>query len=289
MIESGSDVLANELATALLAGATFPLPVVDLTGSDYALPDLTAGELSPTVTSLNNDALTTRTVGGTGTFDALMESVAAHIRAEYDANRISGAEYTKAYIAVTQAAMANATQFLLGRDTIYWQSVAAKLEAKTRAVALVTAKVELATAKANLQAMNYTAKNAEANYALTKLKLATEDVAYASANYSLDFLLPQQLKALQEQTEAQRAQTSDTRMDGTTPVTGVLGKQKELYAQQITSYKRDAEVKAMKIFSDAWITMKTIDEGLLPPTNFQNASLDAMLADIKANNDLGVV
>ncbi|MBQ5153795.1 hypothetical protein EGM85_11085, partial [Macrococcus caseolyticus] len=63
-------------------------------------------------------------------------------------------------------------------------------------------------------------------------------------------------------------------------------KQKELYTQQITSYQRDAEVKAAKLFTDAWITQKTIDEGLTPPNGFTNASVDDVLSTVKRNNSL---
>ena len=91
---------------------------------------------------------------------------------------------------------------------------------------------------------------------------------------------------VKEQGEAQRAQTLDTRSDGAT-VVGLLGKQKALYDQQITSYKRDAEVKAGKLWVDAWITMKTIDEGLLPPNQFTNTEVNEVLAALKTNNMLG--
>ena len=94
-----------------------------------------------------------------------------------------------------------------------------------------------------------------------------------------------QIILVSEQGEAQRAQTMDTRSDGTT-VTGLMGKQKELYSQQITSYKRDAEVKAGKLWIDAWITMKTIDEGLLPPDQFTNTEINEVLATLKTNNVL---
>ena len=127
------------------------------------------------------------------------------------------------------------------------------------------------------------ALTSKAGYALTKLKLSTESVTYCTAQYNLTNMLPQQLANVKEQTEAQRAQTLDTRTDGVA-VVGVLGKQKALYSQQITSYQRDSEVKASKLFTDAWITMKTIDEGLLPPSGFQNSSLDQILTTLKTNN-----
>jgi hypothetical protein len=99
-------------------------------------------------------------------------------------------------------------------------------------------------------------------------------------------MLDRQIELTKEQFETQRAQTLDTRSDGIIPVTGTLGKQKELHAQQIVSYQRDSQLKAARPFIDAWITMKTIDEGTLPPTGFNNANLDAILAVLRADNDL---
>ena len=87
--------------------------------------------------------------------------------------------------------------------------------------------------------------------------------------------------------EVQRAQTMDTRTNGVA-IRGSVGKQKDLYTQQITSYQRDAEVKAAKLFTDAWITQKTIDEGLLPPGAFRNDSINVILRNIKANNDIDI-
>lgn len=223
------------------------LPAVDLTDDEFTIPGGTSSALYLEITRLDNEDLTTRTIGGSGAFDALMASVAAHLRGEYDASRITGAEYTKAYIALTQAAMASAVQFLLAREQSYWQGVQAQIGA-------VTAKVSHETAK----------------------------VGYETARYQFDHLLPAQVTLVTEQGEVQRAQTLNTRSDSVT-VVGLTGKQKDLYTQQITSYQRDSEIKAAKIFSDAWITMKTLDEGLAAPTGFQNTSLDEVLTTIKTN------
>lgn len=285
MTSCGADLLANDLLPSLLAGKSFPITAVDLTSPNFIIPAGT-GPLFDTITKLDNAALTTQAVGGSGTFDALMGGFDAHLKREFDAGRIAGAEYSKAYVALTEAAMGNAVQYLLGRENAYWQAVAAQLQAQAQQVALVTARVQLETAKAQLQAQSYEALTLETTYGLTKLKLATEDVTYCTAKYNLDNILPQQLKLVQEQAESQRAQTSDTRLDGVTTITGVLGKQKALYDQQITSYKRDSEVKAAKLFTDAWITQKTIDEGLLAPTGFQNTSVDTILTKLKTLNGL---
>lgn len=278
MATHGSEVNANLLMSVLLAGELQDLPEINWDDEAFKIPTDLESDLYKNVQRLTNIDLTMGVVGGTGTFDALMRGFKAHLQEEYDANRISGAEYTKAFIALTANAMQNAVQFLLGRDGAYWQSVIAQAQAITARVALETAKVQHMSVLAEM-------RTARANYALTKLKLSTEDVAFATGQYNLNYLLPQQRLLLAEQTEVQRAQTLNTRTDGTV-VVGVLGKQKDLYTQQITSYQRDAEIKAAKLFTDAWTVQKTIDEGLLPPNGFTNTSLDEILTTIKTNNDL---
>lgn len=372
----GADTVANDLLTSLNAGKDFNVDLPDFTGEDYSLPAKDGDIWANVPPRLTNADLTEQKINGKGTFDALMGGFNVHLKSEYEQNRISGSEYTKAYIALTEAAMGNATQFLLQKDQSYWQAITAQLQAQQAQVQLVTARVEMATAKARLQVLAMEAKNQEATYALTKLRLATEDVNYCIAKYNLENILPQnkallekqvlqateevrrakadadnaitqgtilvenqkgavkqntlldgeianiplkkdlltkqvagaqsqidqttkqielldtqidmaplQKKLLGEQVEVQRAQTSDSRTDGL-PVVGNLGKQKDLYAQQITSYQRDAEVKAAKIWIDAWTVMKTIDEGLSPPTNFQNTTLDAILTSLKTKNGI---
>lgn len=280
----GADLEANALLTSLLAGVSFALPAVDLSDPEYTIP--TAPAIGTLPVALTNEDLTSRTVNGTGTFDALMAGFAAHLQDQLDKNRITGEQYAKMYTTLTETAMGNAVQYLLGKDQAYWQAVSARYQAQAAEIAVVVARIQAQTAKAQLIATQFEAKNQEATYALTKLKLSTEDMTYCTAKYQLENLLPAQLVMVQEQGEAQRAQTMDTRSDGLTPIAGQVGKQKDLYTQQITSYQRDAEVKAGKMFVDAWITMKTIDEAVLPPTGFTNASLDTVLTAIKVNNNL---
>lgn len=274
----GADTEANALLISLTSGDDFVIPDIDLSGPEYQIPGDGTGPAYDPIEPLTEAKLTTRVVGGTGMFDGLMVTFSAHLKAEFEKGRITGSDYTKAYIALTESALSGAVQYLLGKDQAFWQAQLAQAQA-------ITAKVQLATAKVQMAAVQIEAMNAKAGYALTKLKLSTESVTYCTAQYNLTNMLPQQLEVLKEQTEAQRAQTLDTRVDGTA-IVGLLGKQKALYTQQITSYQRDAEVKTAKLFTDAWITQKTMDEGLLPPTGFTNASLDTILTKLKLNNEL---
>lgn len=369
-----SDIPAKQLMDSLIQGEDIIIPQVDFDDSKFNVPGDAYSDLYNVVSKLTNEDLTTRVINGDGVFDSLMASIKSHLQGEYDRNRITGAEYTKAYIALTESALANSVQYLLGRDAAFWQAANAQTQA-------ITARIQLETAKAQYASIYLEALTVKANYALTKLKLATEDANYAQIqyqvenmlpvqriqitkqndlldqqiagqtvqnsqleynldelspaqkdllmaqvvgqdrsntiasynittmlptqkalldsqkegqdlqndqlSYNLTNMLPEQVKLIKEQMETQRAQTSNTRSDGFTTISGVLGKQKDLYTQQITTYQRDAEVKAAKIFTDAWITQKTIDEGAdIPPLFDPTSGVNPILATIKANNNL---
>lgn len=312
MAGCGAETEANALIASLTEDVSFVIPNVDLSGPEYQFPGGAGGPLYQEVTPVTIEELTSGTVNGTGAFDLIMKSMKAHLQEEYKANRISGAEYTKAYIAMVQSAMDQGVQFVLQKDQAMWAAINAQMAAITGRIAMQTAKVQMAS-------IQLEAQTARSNYALTKMKLSTESITYCTAQYQLTSMLPVQLSKLtaekvgqeaqnttlqytlanilpqqvenlkaqeklyDEQTEAQRGQTSDNRTDGAI-IKGVMGKQKDLYVQQITSYQRDSEVKAAKLFTDAWITQKTIDEGLLAPSGFQNASIDVILANLKLKN-----
>jgi hypothetical protein len=432
MSGGGADLIANEIAETLLDGKDFALTLPSFDGPDYEVPIKDGNFLYDPIDDISNADLTSKVVDGTGTFDYLMAAFRAHLDREYENGRITGSEYTKTYIALTEGAMSNATQFLLGKDAAHWNAIGAQLQARQAEIGVVTARVQLQAEKTKLQLLKFETLTAQVNYALTKMRLATESINFDTAKFQLDEMLPlqktlvgkqveqttaeiasvtartaqtveetkgvvnnndlqPQRKALllaqideqsnqnsnltkqgvlldneaalqpqkvdmltkqiagqlgqnillgkqadnlqqeinlgpdklallkkqvanqeaqtlyvgkqgqvidkelelqpykktllQEQAEGQRAQTLDTRTDGI-PVAGSVGKQKDLLAQQVISYKRDGEMKAARVFIDAWVTMKTIDEGLAPPTAFSNTNLDAILGTVKLNNGL---
>lgn len=332
----GAETEANTLFTALLAGEDVALPAIDF--ADLDIPTGLLDAVLVPVTRLANDDLTTGAISGSGTFDVLMRGFKAHLKEEFDKGRITGTEYTKAYIALTESAMAQGVNFLINRDQSYWQAVTAQLGALQARTVLKTAQMQLVTAK-------FEALTAKSNFGLTKMKISSESMAYCVAKYGLENMLPKQAnlvqaqvdqqlvetqiseynlsdmlpnqkaqllqqvenlttegevaqytlnnmlptqkKLIEEQMEAQRGQTLDTRSDGVTPIVGSIGKQKNLYDQQIVSYQRDAEIKAMKSWTDAWTVMKTVDEGLAPPTAYANTNLNQILQTIATNNGFG--
>lgn len=424
MATNGAEIVASELMVALLTGEDVSIPTIDFSGSEYTIPGDINSDAYDVLVRLSDSDLTTGAINGTGAFDKLMVGVAAQLQGEYNAGRITGVEYTKAYIALTGSALSSSLQYLLSRDAAYWQAVQAQ-------AASVTARVQLATAKIQNAAAQLEAMNVRANYALTKLKLASMDIEYATSKYNLDNILPaqnvlladqhnqniQQISnlvteqdnmikqgtlvdsqklgqdgqnatsaynlenllpaqlatanaqklsidkansisdynlatvlpsqvamtnaqkigqdkqtetadytlinllpkqvdlldeqiagavkdtetktytldelmpvqklSLQEQAEAQRGQTMNTRSDGTTPIAGSIGKQNELYSQQVVSYQKDSQLKAAKVFSDVWITCRSIDEGFPLPVQFDTSATQAAMQAIIDANDLG--
>lgn len=305
----GSEILANRLFTSLVGELNATLPDVNLFGPTHSIPWDVNSEVFKPVEKVSIEGLV-------GYFDALMCAFKGPLQQEYDRNRITGAEYSKTYIALTQSAMASAVQFALGRDQAFW------LAAKTQADAITS---QNQNELARIQAML-----GRANYALTKLKLATEDSQFGTSELQRTEVLPSQILMVQEQTklateqtetahaqtqdnrlsdglpvagiiggqklltteqrlmvheqmEGQRAQTLDTRADNeerthsvTNPdgsseerLQGLLGVQNFLYRQQIYSYREDVKVKAARIFSDLWITQKTIKEDTQASGYFQ--------------------
>ena len=189
------------------------------------------------ISKLTLPDLTTGTLAGTGTFDGLMRSVKAHLMEEFSAGRITGGEYTKAYIALVQVAMANALQFLLSKEQTYWTSVTAQ-------------------------------KNVE------------------TVQYNLDNLLPAQLTLVKEQGEVQRAQTLEVRADGAA-VAGSVKSQKDLYAQQVTSYQRSSQLNAAKVFVDAFTAESALtDGGGTAPTAIGTSNIQTVLTALQSANGL---
>lgn len=379
-MSNGAEIVADALMDSLLVGEVFTVPTINLNDPAFNFPSMEGNPLYNTVNELTNEDLTTRTVGGSGTYDAIMASQAAHLKDEFSAGRITGAEYTKAYIALAQAACGQAIQFLLGKDQAYWASVIAQGQALTARVQLETAKVQLAI---SLVEMN----NQRATFALNKIRLANEDAQYGITKYNLDYLmpaqlamataqktgqdknneiaaynlattlpaqtaqiaqqtlnlvseelsidartalatqqktnlvaealnipkqgtlidsqksgvdkansiadynlaslLPAQLTLVKEQGEVQRAQTMDTRSDTITSIAGSVKSQKDLYAQQVTSYKRSSEINAAKLFTDTFTAEAAIGDGAESSiVALQSSAVSTILTAVKNNNNL---
>jgi hypothetical protein len=246
--DSGGVELAQNLYEIL--GEDFNLPAIDLSGTDYELPDAT-GELYSSVNKLTNDDLTTGVVGGPGTFDVVMESMKAHLKEEYDRGRITGAEYSKTYISLTTAALSTSTQYLLGRDQAYWSAIMTQLQARRAEIEAVTARVQLAVTKAELQMAYFGAQKSEADFALTKMQLANADGQY-------ELILKQ--------------------LDQATAQTSMIGKQEEQVVYQTANIL--PEQKRQTIYQTDFILKSQYETSEYNLDNLLPAQRDGLLKDV---------
>lgn len=270
------ETVADNMMAAL--GVDITIPVVDLDDAQFQIPDVSGNPLYADIQALTIGELTTGVVGGTGTFDKVMSSVKEHLGEQYTKGRITGDQYTKAYIELTSGSLSAGLQFLLQKDQAKWSAVLVQLQARKAEIDAVTARLGLKTAMYQLVAAQAQAEILEGQYVLIQMQIANEAAKYDATYAQKDLLV--------EQLETARASTLDTRTDGTTPVAGMVGKQKALYTQQIDSYIKDAKYKGAKIWADAWIAQKTIDEGLTAPTTFTNATIETVLENIRIDLDL---
>lgn len=303
--------------------------------------------------------LTTKSVDGTGVFDVLMQATKAHLIEEYNADRITGDEYSKVYVGAMSAVMQTAVQFLL--NTQQEEKIQAEI-AYTRQKTvtelantdddipvglgfngdgLVQGLVKLQKDKLlqEEKLVDSQVKQSDAQVALTGQKIVTElaqtgeDLTQASlAGYgfnnlaTIEGLVGAELEKTaaeamftEQRTVTELANTSDTKpatlgqmtgitaidgiskaqkdkiahessllaqktntelaqtadavkvgdpyLNSTSTVTGVIGKQKGLYAAQTDGFSRDAEQKVLKILADTWSVDATQGNATANATN----------------------
>lgn len=260
--------LAAQLMTEL--GQNFTLPPVDFTGPDYALPGSLGNPLYATIQRKTVEDVTTGVVDGAGVFDKIAGSLKRHLEDQFERGLITGDQYTKAYIEMMGMALNAAMQFVTSVEQTYWQNALVQQQALAAQTQAITAKVQYAIAQSQ-------AGLAEAQYVQTLLAVANEDARYTLQHAQIDLV--------GEQLETARAQTLDNRTSGAV-VAGVMGKQKDLYTQQIDSYQKDAAYKVGKLYLDSWLTQKTIDEGLSPPTELSNTNVGTVLSRLRSSTGL---
>ena len=247
----------HDVAELLLTelGRDFTVPSPDLSGENFRIPGRTGNPLYSAITPVALPALTTATVGGTGAFDVLMSANKAHLREEYDKGRITGDQYSKAYIELSSAALSAGLQFALSADQARWQALLVQTQARRAEIEAVTAAVQLEIAKAQLAAAAVQADILNAQYVQTLVQTAGLKASYEQTmaqKYLLDEQLNTQIRQtvmvtnqgtlIDEQIESARAQVRDTLTTGG-PIVGLIGEQKKLLTEQVKLAKEQIEVQ----------------------------------------------
>lgn len=203
--DTKSDDLSNALFENLTDEVNWEIPNIDLDGPLYNLGETTTNPLYAAVSRVGLDELTSREIGGTGVFDALMDTYSKHIKIEHEKGRITGTEYAQAYVSLVSNAMSQSIQFLLGKDQAYWQALLVQAQTKAAEISAIQALVQLEQLKAEYRMATIGVEKSKADFALTKMQLATEDVKYdlmktqdQIEEYKLSNIIPMEYTILQE-------------------------------------------------------------------------------------------
>lgn len=281
-LEHPIDTNAKTLLESITQGLDFSVPNVDFNDAAFEIPEGLAEALKNVPDKLTIEMLTERKVDGAGCFDAIMKAMRVHLAEEYEAGRITGAEYTKAYIATMQVSLQQAVAYLLGKDQAFYQALDTQAKALASNIDAYAAKVRLAIAQAQAHLV-------KAQYAGEVLKLGTIDkqtdqiMAQTDLTDAQTETQKQQKLLLVEQTEQAHSQVSDTRLDGTTPVEGYVGNQNSLLKQQVQSFKNDHIVKGAKIFADSFATQLSMSTATVDGTGLDAAGINKAVTTLQSS------
>lgn len=274
------DISSLQLLENLTKGLDFSVPNVDFNSPAFDIPPALADALQNVPAPLSVGLLTERKVDGEGCFDQIMTAVKAHLKEEYEAGRITGAEYAKTYIALMQAALQFAVQYLLGKDSAYYSALDTQAKALASNLDAYTAKVKLAIAQsqANLVKAQYAGEVIKLGATEKQTDMTVAQTGLVEAQREVQI---QQKDLLKEQTEQAHAQVSDTQLDGATPVTGYIGKQNKLLTQQAQSFRNDHVLKGAKVFADSFATQLSMSTATVDGTGLDASGINKAITNLQ--------
>lgn len=202
--------------------------------------------------------LTTAKVGGTGVFDTLMTVTKAHLQAEFDAQRIKGADFATVYLGSLTQVLGQSVAFLLAKDKAQYDAQIAEAQ-----VRLTEAQILLVQEEIKRELLN--AELIAAQAAKIRREIEMMDLQESLLNAQINLTTAQktstdaQSALVIQKTITEKAQTQD----GIVDEDSVVGKQKNLYTAQTNGFLRDSEQKVAKLLTDSWVVRRTTDEGTI--------------------------
>jgi hypothetical protein len=249
--------------------------------------------------------ITTKVINGTGTFDELMVATTAHLREEYNRNRIKGSDYSSVYLQSLTTVLQQSISFILERqqadkqaelidsqkELLVQQIIGAALDNDLKAKQIEKMDAEIALAAQQVSLSEQQEINLVSDNAKTISETALLDQNKLNAIQQGNLIVKQQAKVesetalLGQKKFSEEAQIVDT-VNGS-EVVGMIGKQKNLYQAQRDGFDRDAEQKLIKIMTDTYVAQGATD-GAFNSTDTHLGNEDIGLAMSKALTEIGV-
>lgn len=227
-------------------------------------------------------------------------------QAATQAVQTSLSEYQLSDVLPAQVAGQEAQTAHTAAQTLGTQAQTLNIQAQTQNIAAQKAHTEAQTAyieetqtaHTEAQTLNIEAQtlNTKSQTLNIEAQTAHTEAQTSLSAYQLSDVVPAQVAGQQAQTLNTQAQTAHTEAQtllANTQRTLILPKQVQvqdsqiaLYNQQVTSYQRDAELKAAKVFTDTWTALSTVNGADDIPTQYNLTNLNEILTILRTKNDL---
>jgi hypothetical protein len=205
---------------------------------------LTSADLT---TNIATSAAPDYVVSGDGVFDDLMETMTAHIDAQYKLGRITGTDYSTVYLGALQATIQQAVTYLLGQEKTNSDVTASTADNVLKVLqgALVVEQTLKTTAEELLVDQKCVTEWANTEQSAKVAPTGTSVIGAQILKSTAEVGLLDQ-KAITEfgQTNQATLIAPDS--------TSVLGKQILLSIEQAKGFKWNADQKYLKTLLDAW-------------------------------------
>ena len=215
-----------------------------------------------------------------GLFDQLMATVQYHVKNEFDAKRISAADYSKVYLGALEAVLGNTTQYLLGGLLLEEQRE--KIKAEIKMIELEADKLQYEIDymyPAQLKKLEQEGLLIEAQVALAQANILKTQAEIDKINAEILMLESQKLlidaqidkinaeiEYINAKIKTEKANTEENFTTGS-----LIGRQTALLKAQRLGFAGDLYIKQAKLHADyaaVWLSVQE-DEGVsvLPPTS----------------------
>jgi len=248
--------------------------------------------MATTPTTPPIEEITTIDLKGTGIFDELMQANKLYLEEEYRLGRIKGTDYSKVYLGSLQAIMQQSVVYALGWREAFnkGELLAAQIEKINAEILLLQQEQSNSIIKGELLAAQrdkeVLTKDLIIAQTWAERAKTVEDITVTEPPTVVAGIIGKQktkidseVDLLGQKKNTELAQTVD--LVESVPVTGVIGKQKDLFTAQTEGFTRKAEQALAKIMADSFSIRRTTDEELIAPGGLTDGDIKDVMNEAK--------
>ena len=244
------------------------------------------------MSQINTVDITSKQLHGTGVFDELMTTIKLRLDGEFKNGRITGDQYSTVFLGSIQSALSESINFLLQRQAsdVNARLVEQQILLSRQEVLKSTQEVELLKKQEDKLDADIIHIGKQNDLITQQILLAQQEILKSIQDIEIlkkqEDKIDAEVKLYTHKSITEMSQTdltvnsSGDIIPSTALVTGIVGKQKNLYQGQTDGFKRDAEQKAAKIFADSYAVRRSTDEALIQPKGLRDSVITGAMSKL---------